>query len=200
MVGRYRMIRRSESNAPLMAIDIGQKAYILWYNRCSGRLSRPPLCRKSASLYNGSEFPIDGNQIRPTRPRNRHTSCVRWNYVASHWRVNFLNTMKRNADIKTPYSSQPTNVKGRALATRTEGCEFESQLSLTKDLKNGNRYTQLSAKLESDIDKPERWLSSGWMLCERLLCPNGGIKRTRTSCAWPSLVTVHPENWKGYPG
>ena len=61
-----------------------------------------------------------------------------------------------------------------------EGCEFESQPSHTKDLKNGNRYTQLCTKLESDIDKPERWLSSGQMLCERLLCQNGGIKRTRT--------------------
>ena len=28
-------------------------------------------------------------------------------------------------------------------------------------LKNGIRYTKLSAKLESDINKPERWLSSG---------------------------------------
>ena len=43
--------------------------------------------------------------------------------------------------------------------------------SHTKNLKNGNRHTQISAKLESDIDKPERWLSSGRMLCERL--PNG---------------------------
>ena len=42
-------------------------------------------------------------------------------------------------------------------------------------LKNGNRYTQLSTKLESAIDKPERWLSSGQMLCERLLCPNGEL-------------------------
>ena len=31
------------------------------------------------------------------------------------------------------------------------------------------------AKLESDIDKPERWLPSGRMLCERLLCPNGEL-------------------------
>ena len=46
---------------------------------------------------------------------------------------------------------------------------------IPKDLKNDNRYTQLSAKLESDIDKPERWLSSGRMLCERLLCPNGKL-------------------------
>ena len=38
--------------------------------------------------------------------------------------------------------------KGRVLATRTEGCEFESQPTHTKDLKNGNRYTQLSTKLE----------------------------------------------------
>ena len=40
---------------------------------------------------------------------------------------------------------------------------------------NGNRYTQLSTKLESDIDKPERWFSSGRMLCERLLCLNGEL-------------------------
>ena len=37
----------------------------------------------------------------------------------------------------------------RALANRTTGCEFEPQPSYTK--KNGIRYTQLSAKLESDI-------------------------------------------------
>ena len=42
------------------------------------------------------------------------------------------------------------------LATITEGCEIESQPSQTKDLKNGNRYSQLSAKLESNIDKLER--------------------------------------------
>ena len=65
--------------------------------------------------------------------------------------------------------------KGRVLATRTKGCEFESHPSHIKDLKNGNRYTQLSTKLESDIDKPERWLSSGQMLCERLLCLNGEL-------------------------
>ena len=47
------------------------------------------------------------------------------------------------------------------------GCEVESQPSHSKDLKNGNRYTQLSAKHEIDIDKPKRWLSSGPMLCER---------------------------------
>ena len=46
-------------------------------------------------------------------------------------------------------------------ATRTGGCEVEPQPSHTKELKNGNQYTHLSAKLESDIDKPERWLSSG---------------------------------------
>ena len=65
--------------------------------------------------------------------------------------------------------------KGRVLATRTEGCEFESQLSHTKDLKIGNRYTQLNTKLESDIDEPEMCLSSGQMLCRRLLCPNGKL-------------------------
>ena len=65
---------------------------------------------------------------------------------------------------------------------------------IPKTWKNAYRYTQLSAKLESDIDKPERWLSSGRVLCGRLLCPNGGIKRTRTSYAGPSLITVHPEN------
>ena len=67
------------------------------------------------------------------------------------------------------------NSDGRVPATRTEGCEFESQSSHTKDLKNNNRYTQLSTKLESDIDKPERWLSSGQMLCEQLPCPNGEL-------------------------
>ena len=44
-----------------------------------------------------------------------------------------------------------------------------------KDLKNGSRSTQLSTKLESDIDKPGRWLSSGRMLCERLSCSNGEL-------------------------
>ena len=34
---------------------------------------------------------------------------------------------------------------------------------------------KLSAKLESDIDKPWGWLSSGRMLCERLPCPNGEL-------------------------
>ena len=43
---------------------------------------------------------------------------------------------------------------------RTGDCEFDSQLSHTKDLKS------------VDIDKPGRRFSSGWMLCERLLCPN----------------------------
>ena len=66
-------------------------------------------------------------------------------------------------------------IKRNEISGRTGGCEFESQLSHTKDLKNGNRYTQLSAKLESDVDKLERWLSSGQMLCERLLCPNGEL-------------------------
>ena len=54
----------------------------------------------------------------------------------------------------------------------TEGCEFESQpshtRSHTKDLKNGNWYTQLSAKLESDINKPGRWLSGGCCVNETL--------------------------------
>ena len=27
----------------------------------------------------------------------------------------------------------------------------------------------------SDIDKPERWSSSGRMLCEQLPCPNGEL-------------------------
>ena len=82
------------------------------------------------------------------------------------------------------------------LATRTEGCEFESQPShTTKDLKNGNRYTQLSAKLESDIDKPERWLSSERMLCERLPFPNGELLLgPPTQDPGSSLITVHPEN------
>ena len=33
----------------------------------------------------------------------------------------------------------------------------------------------MSAKLESDIDKPERWLSSGRMLCQRPPCLNGEL-------------------------
>ena len=79
------------------------------------------------------------------------------------------------ASLRVVESSTDWWCKGRVLATRTRGCEFESQLSHTKDLKNGNRYTQLSTKLESDIDKLERWLSSGQMLCERLMCPNGEL-------------------------
>ena len=43
-----------------------------------------------------------------------------------------------------------------------------------KDLKNDNRYTQLSAKLESDLNKPGRWLV-GECLCGRLPCPNGEL-------------------------
>ena len=35
--------------------------------------------------------------------------------------------------------------------------------------------TERNTKLESDIDKPERWLSSGKMLCERLLYPIGEL-------------------------
>ena len=73
-------------------------------------------------------------------------------------------------------STLPTgSVKVECSPPEPEGCEFESQPSHTKDLKNGNRYTQLSTKLESDVDKPERWLSSGQMLCERLLCQNGEL-------------------------
>ena len=49
----------------------------------------------------------------------------------------------------------------RSLPERTGGCEFKSQPGHTKDLKNGNRYTLLSAKLGSDNDNPRRWLSSG---------------------------------------
>ena len=66
--------------------------------------------------------------------------------------------------------------KGRALATRTEGCEFESQPSHIKDLKKmAFDILILSVKLESDIDKPGRWLSSGRMLCERRPRPNGEL-------------------------
>ena len=54
---------------------------------------------------------------------------------------------------------------------------------IPKTLKNGNRFTQLSAKLKSDIDKPERWLSSGRVWCERLPCPNGELNAHRTSYA-----------------
>ena len=55
-------------------------------------------------------------------------------------------------------------------------------------------------KLESNIDIPEtfreRWLSSGQMLCERLLCPNGKLNALwPMSYVGPSLITVHLENW-----
>ena len=112
--------------------------------------------------------------------------------------------MMLKADIFRVIHLSPKNVfdcgyrllycKGRALATRTGGREFESQPSHTKEFKNGNRYAQLSSKLEDDIDKPERWLSSRQMLCERLSCPKWEIKRTRTSYAGPSLVAIHREN------
>ena len=46
-------------------------------------------------------------------------------------------------------------------------------------VENGGRYAQLSAKLESDIDEPESWLSSGRMLCQRLLCPNRELNALR---------------------
>ena len=67
------------------------------------------------------------------------------------------------------------SVKVERSPPEQEVVSFESQPSHTKDLKNGNRYTQLSTKLERNIDKPERWLSSGWMLCERLPCSNGEL-------------------------
>ena len=38
---------------------------------------------------------------------------------------------------------------------------------LSKDTKIGSRYTQLSAQLENDTDKPVRSLSSGRMLRTR---------------------------------
>ena len=56
---------------------------------------------------------------------------------------------------------KPTgNVKIDRLSQELRVCVFESQPSHTKDLKHGDRYTQLSVNLESDIDKPERRLSS----------------------------------------
>ena len=64
------------------------------------------------------------------------------------------------------FSCLPTgSVKVECSPPEREVVSCESQPSHIKDLKNGNRYTQLSAKLESDIDNPERWLSSGRMLC-----------------------------------
>ena len=81
------------------------------------------------------------------------------------------------------------------LATRTGGCEFKPQPSHIKDLKNGNRYTQLSAKLESDIDKPGRWLSSGRMLRERLPCPKGELNALGPPTQDPHFDnSFHPEN------
>ena len=83
---------------------------------------------------------------------------------------------------------------GRALAIRMGGYELNSQPSHTKALKNGDRYTHLSAKLEGDINKQGRWLSSRWMLRERFSCPNEELNAVRTSYARPLLITIHPEN------
>ena len=56
----------------------------------------------------------------------------------------------------------------------------------------GRQYIQLSNKLESHIDKPERWLVSGWMMCERLSCPNGEENALSSPTHLrPSLITVH---------
>ena len=71
---------------------------------------------------------------------------------------------------------EPTgSVKVEGSPPEREVVMFESHPSHTEYLKNGNRYTQLSTKLESDIDKPGRWLSSGRMLCEQLPYPNGKL-------------------------
>ena len=55
------------------------------------------------------------------------------------------------------------------LAIRTGGSEFDPQPGHATDLRND------SAKLESDIDKTERWLSIGRMLCTRFPYPNGEL-------------------------
>ena len=55
------------------------------------------------------------------------------------------------------------------------GCEFKLQPSHTKDLKMAVDILSWSAKLESDIKKPERCLSSGQVLCKRLPCLNGEL-------------------------
>ena len=73
--------------------------------------------------------------------------------------------------LLSEYTNLSSIVGDEDCLQRTGGCEFESQPSHTKDLKNGNRYTQQSAKFESDIDKPERLLSNGQMF----LCPNGEL-------------------------
>ena len=75
--------------------------------------------------------------------------------------------------MNTPTGSVKVERRGRA--GRTGGCEFESQPSHTKDLKNGNRSYSAERQAWRDIDKPERWLSSGRMLYERLPCPNGEL-------------------------
>ena len=50
--------------------------------------------------------------------------------------------------------------QGRVLTTRTEGRGFNPWPGHTKDLKNGNRSTQLSTQLESVTNKLDGWLSS----------------------------------------
>ena len=65
--------------------------------------------------------------------------------------------------------------KGRMQPEREVVISHYSRFN-TKNLNNSSRYTHLSAKLESDIDKQERWLSKGRMLCERI---NGVSRRVK---------------------
>ena len=77
--------------------------------------------------------------------------------------------------VKVERSPPDIEKKKKKKKKRTEGCEFESQASHTKELKNGNRYLSHRAKLESDIDKPER---SGYLVggCNQFC--NAGISQT----------------------
>ena len=67
-------------------------------------------------------------------------------------------------------------------------------ISKSELIYQGSLHVPENLLYNKENDKAERWLSSGQMLCEQLLCPNGGIKRTRTFYAGPSLITVHLEN------
>ena len=55
-------------------------------------------------------------------------------------------------------------------------------------------------KLESDIDKPERWLSSGRMLCEWLSRPNEELNAFLPSTQNHHWKQFNPTNCRGYPG
>ena len=69
------------------------------------------------------------------------------------------------------------------------------KVSHTKDLKNSNQYTQLSANLESLYRKTRMVLLWADVVYTTPVSKwEWGIKRTRTSYAGPLLITVHLEN------